>query len=176
MLDVIPKKMAVWQYKAELVPTAWLVAEFGEIPPIIPKYGCTEDEEYTDYDFWSSADVPSDLVATVGGILPPMESWSDDALMFGNVKEDDICLWYDSDKLESIYFRLDIRRFRKDVLEGLTSLANALSCKIISSNDAGIIEPEYPLLVADIKRSDAYKFCRDPEGFLRGINQKPDRG
>jgi len=168
--------MAVWQYKAEIVPTAWIKQRFGEIPKVIPDYGVAEDGSYVEYDFWESAEVPNDLADTVATILPPMESWSDDALMFGNVKEDDICLWFDSGRLESIYFRLDIRRFRREVLEAIVELAQSLSCMIISSNDAGILASDYQTMICDIKRSGAYQFCQDPEGFLRGISAENNRG
>lgn len=93
--------MAVWQYSGELIPELWLRAEYGQIPASLENYLMTEDTDLDGIDephCWHEFDVPNDLVERVSAIMPRTESWTKDALMFGDDKTSDFEIWYEDYK------------------------------------------------------------------------------
>jgi hypothetical protein len=171
--------MAIWQYKGELIPELWLIEKHGRIPATLENYLMTEDSDLDTFEnphCWRDSELPKDLVSRVEAILPPTQSWSKDALMFGDEKVTDFTIWYEGGEVDAIHFRWDLRQPDLEVLNQLVSLANRLGAYIVSGDRATVIEPNFDALLQDIKKSNAYRFCQDPEGFLRDIGRNQKRG
>lgn len=96
-------------------------------------------------------------------ILPQRTSWNASILQFGNL--DSTCLEIDSAH-ESTLLRIDVRTITKVELETIS--------KCIVSNGwriDGEKEPTFDVIVEMIRQSDACRFVKDGENFLRSINK-----
>ena len=171
--------MAVWQYRGEFIPELWLIAEHGRIPDALENYLMSEDTDLDaieDPHCWQETDVPTDIVAQVSAIMPQTKSWTEDALMFGDDKSSDFEIWYEDDEVDAIHFRWDIREPDLEVLNQIIVLAKRLGAYIVSGDRATVVEPDFLAVLQDIKKSNAYRFCKDPESFLSELGRKHDKG
>ena len=83
----------------------------------------TEDtnlDEIEEPHWWRDVEIPSNLVEQISNIMPPRNSWSDEALMFGEKRTNDFEIWYDKGEVDAIYFRLDLRDTDLEVLSQIT--------------------------------------------------------
>ena len=115
--------MALWQYSGELVPEHWLIKKYGQLPCVLENYLMTEDtnlDEIEEPHWWRDVEIPSNLVEQISNIMPPSNSWSDEALMFGEKRTNDFEIWYDKGEVDAIYFRLDLRDTDLEVLSQIT--------------------------------------------------------
>jgi hypothetical protein len=171
--------MAVWQYKGEFVPELWLIAEHGRIPEALEDYLMTED---TDLDaieaphWWRDAEIPSDLIQRVSAIMPQTKSWTDDALMFGDDKTSDFEIWFEQGEVDAIHFRWDLRDPDLEVLNQIVVLAKRLGAYIVSGDRGTVIEPSFQAVLTDVRASNAYRFCKNPEAFLTELGRKKGKG
>ncbi len=161
------------------MPEFWLIEKHGQIPARLEDYVMSEDldlDAIEEPHCWRDADLPEDLIDRVRSILPQSKSWIKDALMFGDDKATDFTIWYEDGEVDAIHFRWDLRQPDLEVLNQLVTLANRLGAYIVSGDRATVIEPTFYALLHDIKESNAYRFCQDPEGFLRELGRNKKRG
>ena len=171
--------MAVWQYRGELIPEFWLIEKHGVLPATLDDYCMTEDmdlDSLEDPTYWLESHVPVDVLDRVRAILPQANSWSKDALMFGDEKSTDLAIWYHGKEIEMIYFRWDLRDPDLEVLAQIVRLAKRLGSVIVSGDRGTVVEADLGAVLRDVQASSAYRFCRDPEGFLRGLSPGSDKG
>lgn len=170
--------MAIWQYRGEFVPELWLIAKYGRIPIVLEGYLATEgDIDLNDVDnphWWRDISIPGDIAQWVNAILPQRESWSEDALMFGNEESSDFTIWYENAAVDAISFRWDLREPNIDLLNRIVRLAKELGAYVVSGDRATIIKPDFQAVLSDIKESDAYSFCKNPRRFISELGRKLD--
>ena len=97
-------------------------------------------------------------------------------MMFGDNKVSDFEIWYEQEDVDAIYFRWDLRDPDLEVLNQIVVLAKCLGACIVSGDRATVIEPDFHAVLADVRESNAYRFCKDPKGFLTDLGQKNAEG
>ena len=166
--------MAVWRYKGEFIPRLWLIEQHKDIPLFLDNYLLTDEtvvEEIDAPNYWHNRIIPSDFVERVTAILPQRKSWSENAIMFGDERGNDLAIWSGDGLINSVDFRWDLRQPDLGILNHIIALANHLDAYVISGDRASIVEPNVDLVLADIKKSSAYRFCQNPLAFIEAISQ-----
>ena len=161
--------MAVWQYDVALVPKAGIIRHHGSVPDELPGHRAvwnpqdTMDEASPNY--WQGAEPPERLAQEIEHILPPIPSWSGKALMFGNGQGHRMEIWL----ADEIRFRFDLRHFDLDLLRSVVRFARTHGLLWVSDTHGCPIPPELERVIQDIQVSDAYRFCQNPEGYLKAL-------
>lgn len=159
--------MAIWQFKFSLVPFSGMEKVYGRRPTHLPEYGAGdfsfsgEDSEHPDY--WQGRDPGSIAEGRISHILPVMDSWSRDAVMYGDSEGDCIEVWGDE-----VNCALDMRNFSLKILSDILQIANDSGCALVVHGDGVVIPPDMNVVLGAIKSSGAYAFCISPVDFLRG--------
>lgn len=161
--------MAAWQFHFSLIPSVSIARHHGTDAVCLPAYvsmlnkGLPEVEtEFIDY--WAGVDMTVPPIQALKALLPPMESWSETAEMFGTHKGDRIEIWNDDIRID-----IDVTDLKPDLLRAIVAIAAELDCKIVSKDDGKPIAPDLPLVVDALFNSRAMQFARDPEGFIEAI-------
>ena len=131
----------------------------------------TDLDTLEDPHYWRESVIPDDLIQRVRSIMPDRDSWSDEALMFGDEQGSDFEVWYSEKDVDSIYFRWDLRSPDLEVLNQIVTLARRLGAYIVSGDRATVVEPDFQAVLSDIRHSSAYRFCQDPQAFLTELGR-----
>ncbi len=159
--------MAIWQYDFTLVPEFGLIEHHGVVPEKIDAYFYDDDPEEKEYpNYWSEFDSEKCYCKDAETLLGKLNSWSDEGIMFGTEDGNKIEIW----KEGGINCRFDVRNPDLEILESFMRLARKNGCLVLSHASHRVIKPELNLILEDIRSSKAYKFCKDPKGFLTSIN------
>jgi hypothetical protein len=108
---------------------------------------------------------------TVSSFMPEMKSWSDKARMFGNDEDERVEVWDDD-----VRCRINLREVDFELLDQLLAVARRFDCKIVVGRTGAMSAPDMASLAPHIEASNAYKFCRDPVGFLTSLSKPPADG
>lgn len=161
--------MAIWQFGFFLVPYEGIIRVHGYIPSKLEQFfqydGKSElKEEF--YDYWGKDQINNTVVESIREMLPSMKSWSDEALMFGNSESDKIEVWTDD-----IYCAIDVRSLNLDLISSIMKLANKLDCLIVPKESGNLICPKTAIILNEIGRSKAQRFCENPRETLEQLRQ-----
>jgi len=108
--------------------------------------------------------------------MPQTTSWTENALMFGDDKTSNFEVWYKDDEVDAIDFRWGLCEPDLEVLDQIIVLAKRLGAYIVLGDRAAVVEPDFLAVLQDIKKSNAYRFCKDSESFLSELSRKYDKG
>ena len=136
----------------------------GSVPERIDSLFTDSEEERPAY--WSDFTEIERIENEASILLGKLKSWSEEARMFGTEDGNKIEIWDDE-----ISCRFDLRTPDMEVLESIMRLAKQSNCYILSNHSHRVIEPDLKEVCLDIKESSAYKFCKDPKGYLRSLAQ-----
>lgn len=163
--------MAIWQFKFSLVPASGIRRIHGSDVGVLREYQVTERSakpteiaEMTNY--WDGSGSLRQLALAFSGILPEIKSWSDEARMFGDDESNKIEVWDDD-----VNCYIDARIFSDDLMNWIIKLARKFECKLVIHGSGLIIDPDFGILIDQIKDSTAYKFCLNPVEFLKGMDR-----
>jgi hypothetical protein len=159
--------MAVWQFSMILVPRE-------EVMAICPSLGgAVSEEAFESIQWWSSVQPPEDLPAKLALVLPECPHWSRSARQWGQEPGNTIAVWYEADRVRSIYARLDVREWEPILVEFLVDLAVECDGRWLAGDAQHryLVGPADEDLVRAVKESNAARFVRDPEGFLRQLGK-----
>jgi hypothetical protein len=177
--------MAIWQFNLTLIPKSALISKYNYIP----------DELFIDKDGWENHFAKNDLdeaydfedaltinwwyksTITVKELFPILknipESQSDiDGLKyFGDADTNNICvsLKYNTNQIDEVSCRIDLRKLDKDFIKSLFSLARQFDC-LLMDRKGRLFEPKRDELIQKIKSSNSYRFITDPEKFLNDLS------
>jgi len=160
--------MAVWQFKFSLVPSAGIVAIHGKMVGELRSYqppaseDIDDDKDGASVDYWDSAGASPLNARELTALLPAHPSWSSDAEMFGSKRGDRIELWTDD-----INCILDMRAFSESLLESIVAIAARMKCKVVVHGTGEVVDPDVEQVMARVKQSGAYQFCKDPDEYFR---------
>ena len=113
--------------------------------------------------------LPPELFAgEIEAFLPSCQSWSDDALMFGVEDSHTIQIW----KREGITFRFDLRKPDMGLLRSIVDFARLHELLMVPDTRGQRMEPSLDDIIADIRTSDSFSFCKDPEAYLKGLKHR----
>jgi hypothetical protein len=119
---------------------------------------------------WADAPIPSNYSDFIPDELPRTKNWTDDILLYGRNESTCIKILFEKSQLLEVSCRLDVSKLSKELLEHLISFIQAINADIFCEDK--IYEADYMQLIELIKNSDAFRFCKDPHGFLETLRQK----
>ena len=131
-----------------------------------PPLNGEEDIAYGDY--WLGFECQEAAAEEVLKFFNEQAAWTDDARFFGTDNGDQIEIWSNSE----IRCRFDMRDPDLEILESILRLARKFKLMLVSSDSLEVIIPEMALVAMDIQESTAMKFCTDPEGYLRSLDER----
>lgn len=164
--------MAIWQFGFYLIPNVSLQREHGHIPnelaDYVPRNVDSEFDESREYiDYWADIEIPVAIKAQISKKLPPMESWSDEALMYGSDEGARVEIWTDDFLCLIDAISADLELLRWYVL-----VASELDCQIVLRENGKVLAPELKLIMQAFEGSLARRFVAKPEQTLKSLKNK----
>jgi|GEM_PF-392810 len=168
--------MAVWQFTIYLIKKS----KVGDYDVAMPF------EKNENALNWEREKVSKDSIKAIAKVLPPEKSWSKNIEQYGKIDETCLQFSFDSRRLCSMYFRLDLRSLTKDIIDEILKFmqvndayfVQVSDCKRFDPKDGSVIElgdnncypAEEKALIELLRNSNAYKFCKDPNGYLGSLD------
>jgi len=167
--------MAIWQFKFSLVPADGIRRVHGSDLSTLTIHQVStdgsrllDDVEYAVLPkYWDNPASLQRIALAISELLPEMKSWSSDARMFGEKGGNEIEVWDDD-----VSCHIDMRNCSEMLLTLLIRLARKFDCKLAIHGPGTVIDADMPALAREISASSAYRFCLDPEGYLRGLKNE----
>lgn len=147
--------MALWQLKIEVIPTERVQGR-AQI----------DAAEFGDARWWSDRQPPSDFREQLASLLPPVKSWHEGLLWYGNEQSDRIDVWIEQDRVDSIGVRIDCRDVSEPFIRGLLRMAQDWSCSLVDKRYLKVLPATFRELVAAIADSPSCRFIEDPGHWL----------
>lgn len=161
--------MAIWQFSVSLVPIEGLLNHYGKLIEVVPEYGEMDPENPPDLDnpvdypnYWQNAQYLTDIAKRVSEILPQIESWSSEALMFGEERGNKVEIWNND-----VYCRIDARSPDPNLLRLIADLAAEFKCVVVLKEGGRVVPGDVESLNIAFLESKAVNFCLDPAGFIK---------
>lgn len=158
--------MAIWQFKFFIIPKKNLLKEHEEIPNYLEEYKprhytdeYCEDQEFINY--WNGVDMPDNEFNLI-----QIESWDDEAKMYGEKDGNKIEIWKD----EFICF-IDARKPNFKLLNSLIIIAKSLKCMIVLGESGKLIKPDIIDIRKYFNNSTANKFVLNQENTLISLKK-----
>lgn len=177
MVDRRP--MSIWHFQFSLVPRTEVARIHGCVPSEIDwfrslNYKEAENIKFSDRanpNYWGGKRpcADPDTVRVASLMLPAMQSWSGEALMYGEEHSHQIQIWDDD-----VIIRVDMRNFDLEFFRMAVGLAKKKNCLIVLHENGKVLEPQVDHVLAECKASKAWRFVQDPEGTLRAIGDEMD--
>ena len=174
--------MATWQFSFSLVPQEGIVRIHGgdvlELDEFRPIDKCNipsgSQGVHTRENYWLSSPPRNNqaVIEDFGRLLPPLESWDADAVMFGFRHGHQVEIWSDD-----LVCRFDARDPDTSLLEKYAGLALRLGCRVVLHENGQVLGPDANELLLALLRSRAKRFVTDPESALKELrpNRESDR-
>ena len=157
--------MAAWQYDFHLIPRAGVVDLYGKVPISL-------DRETSETADWWRGTAVSLLVSLISQLLEPAVSWDPNGtITWGKEDGDRVDVLFEAGSVRECFVRVDVRVLVKGFL--VTVLRSSEQDWLVITPSLHALEPAGEAVINDLACSGAWKFVEDPEGFLRGLKQKP---
>jgi hypothetical protein len=154
--------MAVYQYKALLVPQAHLAGLGSEALSDMDFYDISDEG-------WRRYQPPADYVQYLGGILPRGESWTASLLVWGDLRSNCVTVELNQGSVETIAIRIDVRSLDQTFIAQLVEFGRHCSCVFLQPNRK-VVAPQTDALQSAIAKSRAYKFCNEPGAYFEELS------
>ncbi len=151
--------MALWQFELNLIPKKVFVKDDGSFPLQL------SEDELDSISGWNDAELSLEASTLIERFLPKNPSRSQNHVLWG--KEDLSCIhiFYDNGLQTSVWIRLDLRDFNKNLIDLVVDLSKLMDA--IGINDNGELFPvSKNSLKEQVLKSNAFKFVSDPRGFF----------
>ena len=159
--------MAIWQFSIEFIPRENLINYFGAIPEKI------DEEKYWNDDFAEGVKLPEAYEDFLGSLAAKEKlKWTEASYNWGdydNGTHISIDL-QDKDKV-TVDARFHVEEWNENFVKTVLEFAKMCDCVLLTNNRT-IFEPELDLFIDEFKKSNAYKFCKDPTGYLQSDEVK----
>lgn len=143
---------------------------YKKIPLVLPEYRAKASPEFMDSandefpNYWDNSPKTLEIILEMELVLPQRESWSDEAIMFGQDGGNEAEIWTDD-----FSCKVDLRNFSLPLLQKMIGLANKLGCMLVMIESGEPIEPDLQLVLKEIEASRAFAFCKAPREFLSNL-------
>ena len=171
--------MAVWHFKFGLIPNSGLRRVLGRTDDVVvpehvshpdgPRY-LEPDELAALPNYWDDPSMLRQVAMVVSSFMPEMKSWSEKARMFGDDEDDRVEVWEDD-----VSCRIHLGHVDFELLEQILGLARRFDCKLVIHGTGAVTNPDLESLRPHVEASNAYKFCADPERYLRALGETGGR-
>lgn len=158
--------MAIFQFTVVLIPSQWACNAENDVESLY----C--EEGYDVSDAWGQYPPTIEIEPLLSNVLPKGKAWDSEQKVWGNEESSDIQVWYENGKIDSVTVRLDLWEDMSVLLKKVVDLANELNCHLFIPGAKIIIKPNIFELKKASSESNAAKFVKDPEGFLRNVENE----
>jgi hypothetical protein len=160
--------MAAWQFDMHLLPAEAARRRYGATPLMIPR------SDHDEGDWWKDQERLDNLPSEISKLLPTLSSWSNDLQRWGTEDGDRVDLLCHGRVVVDILVRVDVRDLSHTFVAGVMDMARRHGwCVRLASGR--VIAPSTTKVLAAIRDSDAFRFVRDPAGFLALLSDRVRR-
>lgn len=134
---------------------------------LIPRKLNTNNITYKKLDtsnLWMGQLNLNSLIETIDELFVRNQWAGEKFITWGDMSTDDITLYFDNDKIESLHLRLDLRK-KSNFLNLIFKLCVKLDAVMIDENN-NIVEPNITSISKSMEKSNAFKFVSNPTKFL----------
>jgi len=156
--------MAVWQFGIYFIASG-VVETRGIVPGMT--VSAAEHELITE---WDNSTLPSEELRQLRMLLTAGQSWSKDLEVLGDLESTCVTFHKENHSVNSIYARFDLRTLSIEVVNAVMKFASAMGCLLLT-DDNKVIASSISDLKTEIKDSSAYRFVRDPKGFIADLGK-----
>jgi hypothetical protein len=158
--------MALWQYEMVAIPRGAIRSAFGETKESLSA------TEVDNGNWWVQHVLPSE--SELSQIVARDASWTNLISAWGTEDGNRIEVHHDETGVYEVRIRIDLRTDAKTFLDQVVRLAVRHDWVFWSVREQ-LLEPTPGCIVADIVKSDAYRFVRSPSAFFSEMMQDGDR-
>lgn len=156
--------MAVWQVQFELLPLA-LAKSQGLVPGMV-----LSSERRLAGDWWRRQALPMPALQCLAEVFPPGKTWTKDLAVYGDLEKSCLSILSDEGVLSEMQLRFDLRTLTREELLVVIEFCR-LAAALLITDENKIIEPTSNAVINEIRQSPAYRFVKDPEGFLSALSK-----
>ncbi len=151
--------MATWQFSVVLIPVSWAEENSYSSSALY------DEEGYETVCAWKDRQPAPEFKAVLGEILPPSKSWHEELLTWGDEEKHDIQVWFEDETIDGVHIRLDLNQKLNEIIIRVVKAAKTLNCALFFPEFKSVAEANEFELKNAIKKSNAAKFVRNPEGL-----------
>jgi hypothetical protein len=159
--------MAIWQFAVDFIPRRNLIKRFGEIPKAIDGEISLKEELEAgvilppDFERWLNCIGEKEIL-----------NWGSNNLNWGDYDNGTHLTINDQykDKV-TVFSRFHVGDYNEIFVKAVLEFAKICDCVLLTKNGT-IIEPEIDLFIGEVKKSNSYRFCKDPIGYLQSNEVK----
>jgi hypothetical protein len=144
--------MALWQLEIMMVPREKVRID-------------TDIDNIDISNLWMGYKIKSESIDELENTLKRTKSWSEDIIQLGELSANVIEIFYSQKNIEDITCRLDLRSIDVKILDVMLRFVDVNNLAIIVEKKV-YLEPSRETLLEIIRESNAYKFIKNPQGFL----------
>jgi len=138
---------------------------------VVPRHAVTARNELPsaaldDFNWWGSAEFPSDYRGLLSELAPPASSTHADLETWGPTDGNRIGVWSEGGHVRSVIVRVDVRRLDSRFGAALLNFVRAADAVLIR-RDGLIVEPTIGAYAGALRNSKAWKFASDPIAFFK---------
>jgi hypothetical protein len=160
--------MAIWQFKAHLIPEQRVGELYGQIPVTIP----VDDDERVQ---WGDGVQPmQNFEAEISAMLTEMPSWDASSRMWGDDKNDTDFVWviYTDDNRHSVV-EIEFRFYAAEISEPYVAQACQFAARhaglFVDHRSRRVMKPDVAAVMNGIRKSTARRFVEDPVATLTNL-------
>lgn len=154
--------MAVWQFKAALIPTDW-VNRNQDISALFI------DGSFDGTPAWAGFTRADSLSAVFNEAFARGNCWSPDLTAWGDEESNDIHLWREQGHVDEVSVRIDMRIVDQRFIETVMEIANQFELSMLLMESKKNIGTDINKLMEEAGSSRAAAFARDPVGYLKSL-------
>ena len=156
--------MATWQFDIHALPSIAVERLCVGTPMSI------SPGDFNNSEWWAGIQIPTNFRDDFGKLLPRMSSWSLQLEQWGYEDGNRIDVVWEGAEIVEVFVRLDVRALSSVFLVGTLELARKNRWAFRASNGI-VFRPSMARLLAEIHKSDAFRFIEDPCAFLSELEQ-----
>ena len=146
--------MAIWQYGIMLLPRQWAEANKHKVMDFLTDDGWELGEAWQE---WVEVRSPEKIIDQH---MTRAKSWHEDLTVWGDEQTDDIGLFREVGKIESLHIRIDVRKKYLEMVQKSVIIAKELDCSMLLMSDNVVAGPSVDQVVGHIERSRAMRIVR----------------
>ena len=118
--------------------------------------------------WWTELQPPCDVSVHLSAILPRMQSWSPDLLLWGSSSGDRVDVSLENSRVSDLFVRVDMSAPSPAFFDQI--LAFAQTCEAVFLGEGGdVVEPVPEVFARALQQSRAARFLHDPELYFRRV-------
>ena len=117
---------------------------------------------------WKTKPLHSEVFDRLRQLFTIGKSWSENLEVLGDLESTCVTILRERDRVIEAEARLDLRTVSAEIINAILDFSTAINCQLLT-DDNKVINPSLPELKFEIKASAAYRFVKDPRGFIADL-------